>query len=196
MAVFKSKLIHDKRYYQYQWYGYIAGFVGASIGGMFWGITTGWFSEPDTMTELWIVLILVLAYIPSSLVTLRMNRKIRETYGANKIEMNFDGITIGDRRIDAKDIKRIISIDPQLAASHEVSFWDFIKKLQGKVFPFFLKIKTKEGWERFDFMFESHYMMVQFRKILMAWMDGGKEIKFETNYEEHARDYQASEFST
>ena len=194
MATFKAKLIVDKRHSQYQRYAIIFAIITSSIEGFLFTFLSESLFNSTVVSVGFIVAGASLVYVYYH--GIKNARKIREAYGDNKIEINDAGIKIGERKIYAEEINSVIAVDPEIVAKQGETVSDLIKVLKGKALPYCIKIETENGWERFDFLFESHYMGVQLMKILKAWRERQIPVTFIEEYSGDMLAYPDSELST
>ena len=187
-------MIVNRKHSEYQRYALIFIIISSSLQGIIIGAV-----NQSVLNSTFFMMSIVLAAVALIVVyylSFRNIKKIKKSYGANKIEINESGITIGDRFISVEEIKSVIAVDPEAVAKQGETVSDFIKLLKGKALPYCMKIQISDGWERFDFVFDSYYMGVQLMKILKSWRDRKIPVTFIEEYSEEMLAYPDSELST
>jgi hypothetical protein len=196
MSRFKAKLIHDPRFYRYQWYTMLLGLLGSAISGVLIGTSVVFIDDSSSANDLWFFLIVFFTWIPDIFLRTRYAKKLRKAYGSNKIEISIAEIKIGDRIINTSSISNVLVVDPDTTIKQVESAGNIFRMIRGKVYPLFISLKVNGKWERFDYLFESHYMVNQLKKVLDHWERNGINIELEREYIENVSDYPESALST
>jgi len=162
--MFKAKLINDSSYYALRSKHLVIGLLP--------GVVLAFLVQPLNLSW-WILVLLGGFYIALMYMMMKNQKKMHEMAGSWTIELDNKEITLrtGDQEIfqtiEVADLDQII-VSPDVGF-HQETAKDLVQEAFRQPIINYIKIIKDETVKQYDFELESHYMMVQFEKVVAQW---------------------------
>ncbi len=170
--MFRARLIENKSYYKLRVKQIFLLFLLLIPGNIIIN-----FYEPPT----WIAILILALYIGMIILVVRNQKKIRSVTGNKLIEMDNDEIRIKSKKgieeekIKLNNIEKIILKD-QYSMPQE-TMKEVGQELTGKIKQNYIIINQDNEERRFDFEFDSYYMINQLNDLIKSWKTKGYNIE-------------------
>ncbi|NNK89643.1 MAG: hypothetical protein HKO89_03470 [Saprospiraceae bacterium] len=171
--MFKAKLIDNKSYYSLRRKVLLYGFIPNIFIGIIFAFSG--------ITLLYSVLIFLII-IAGVIIQHKTNKKFASTFGNKKIIIDYSSINIEGKKPADNHVFSIDSLDKIIIKESyqmpENSTKDIINEAKGITLKNFIAF-TKDGVKtQYDFVVDSHYMLVQLDKIIAVWKNENRPLEF------------------
>ena len=170
--MFKGKLIEEEAYYQFKRRLLAISIIAMSVGAIVYGFTVihwGFF------------ILYLLVLISFTIYKIKTQKKILSVSGNKRIELDHNKICIVgkkgniEKEILVSQVQEIkVSDIYQLADENLKSMF---VEMKGKPVKNHISVDSGQGFEKFDFIIDSYYMIEQLKKVIGAWKAEGVNVR-------------------
>jgi ABC-type multidrug transport system fused ATPase/permease subunit len=170
--MFKAKLIENEQYYKLR----SKQFILMLLPALPIGIIANFYQ-----IQIWITLILIAVYVLMILLMSRNQKRLNSLLGVNLIEIDENEIRVKSKnghqkeRIQLENVEKIILKDDYSIPQETIK--DMSKEMKGETKKNFLIIQGENNERKFDFEFDSYYMLEELKKIIKSWEVKGFNIE-------------------
>lgn len=171
--MFKAKVIHDKKYYQYQYFQFIVFALTIVPIGLF---SNSLFGLPE-----WITIPAGVVYILLMVLLFRNQKKMNNAFGKKTVVATIEAIEIHSKKeglLKKYVLNEADKIEVMKTYPMEVGgLSDVIEQFKGNFPKSYFRFKTQEDTKKIEFILESHYQLIQLEKCIKNWKEKGLTVK-------------------
>ena len=170
--MFKAKVIETREFYKIQGRQGLIFIVSMAIAGIL-TYAFGTFESFLNAANLSLILF--------SLVILWYHRTMKKLYGARKIEITDNKISLLSKKEGNNEIFILDEVDKIILKDKydvtQLSFTDSLKELTGNPTETFLVLKYANHNRRIDFDIDSHYLLKKLKEVIKKWEKKGYNLE-------------------